>query len=266
MAVNKLCFHVLLLIIYHNNAQYQPLPIRTATLTTSTTSENGANVAILDSNVVSTNSNNWLIKIPSWMNNNGDQTGFDMSINLDSNWGFHASKESTIEFTINSDQSTGGSDKDLILSFSVGDSKYFSIFLTLDNMYGNAIYPGCGSGLASGDIKAIVDNIYDNRDRETKAFGGQGLDNSRLQPSSNNYWPTTFTIRNNPSSNRVYFKLDNQYIQAQTCEYSTAFPANQGLQIYIASDEINDATIYLKQFQIDYSFQLTYPPSIKPTT
>ena len=252
------------------NAQYQPLPIKTATLTTSQTSENGADITILDSSVATISNNEWNIKIPYFQYNSGvDQYGFDMLLNLDNSWGFHPTKESTLDITIYSDDNTGGSDQDLIISFSVDNSKYISIFFTLDNTYGNAIYPNCGSSLASGNINNIVS--VSSADRESKCFGNAEL--HRLQPQNSNYynyWPITISLRNRPGANRLYVSVTNPQISvqpnAQTCEYSRSFPTDKGLQMYMAADEYSDRSISLSQFKIDYSYQLTFDPTESPSS
>ena len=258
--------------IYHQycNAQYQPTPILAANLTTSNPSENGANVTILNSYVISITNDQWSLDIPSWMNNgnNDDQQGYHLLINLNESWGFHPTKESTISFTIHSDQSTGGSDKDIVVSFSVGNSQYFSIFFVLDNGYGNAIYPTCGGSLASGNINNIVSTSW--QDREDSAFGGSCCTGKRLQPEGSsyyNYYPITIEMRNNPETDRLYINVDNpQIIAGQTCEYNSAFTSNKGMQIFIGGDDVGDAAIYFKQFEVEYSFDLTYSPTFIPTS
>ena len=101
------------------------MPIQSATLTTSITSENGATVIIADTNSVTTDNNRWNIDSPV-------QDNWPMLVSLDTSWGFHSIQDSTITMTLSGSNPTGN-DEDLYIAFSVDDNQYFAIFFTVQD-------------------------------------------------------------------------------------------------------------------------------------
>ena len=225
--------------------------MNTATLTTSNTSQNGATVSRLNTNDVSIVNDAWDITVST-------QIGFHMLVNLSStSWGFHPTLTSHLTYSINSTTPETRPDKDLVISFSVDDSQYFTIILIIDNHLGNGRWPDSNDLLATGSVNSIVNQYQPYEwvyDRQSKASGGtltSPFDNDNYDDDVPNAWPISISIENRPSTNLVYVSLQPNagvpsYIQS--CLFTTSFQTEQGMQIYIGGDDNPDDLISITQF------------------
>ena len=246
-------------------SQFQPTPILSTTLTTSNTSNNGATLTISDTNSVTTDNNQWNIESPV-------QDNWPMLLNLNTSWGFHSNEESIITLTLSGNNPTG-TDEDIYIAFSVGDSQYFAIFFTLDNNLpgdaDNPIWPNCGDPLQSGSVYEQVVNeefTTNNRFGNVMLSGWEYL--SDTSGDMDNGMPITITLRNQPNLDRLIITVESgASANTQTCTFTSSFDTNQGMQIYFAGDgDAGETTVTFDQIDITYSFDLTYDPTMDPSS
>ncbi len=255
--------------------------IKSVNLTTINTNQNDASIVIgnafVDVNVDNINEA-WDIYVGI-----DSQKGYHLEIDLNNTWGFHATKESAISFTMHSSTTTKPDDLDVLVTFSVNNNQYITALFAIDGKISNRIYPAlCDTSssptvtLSTGDIKQCVDS--DNcgnggNTREDKATGVTG-DGNYVPILPNNYDPTnrrtewllTISLVNNPITDTLYTTISNPSWNGwtQSCGYGDSFATNSGLQIYIGLDDADEQVSFTK-FDIKYSYNTDNPTS-HPTT
>ena len=212
-------------------------------------------------------SNEWYINTTAAIGSDDWYSQFDIAFSLNSSWGFHPSKESTLSFTINGLSPTGGVDNsNLIVTFSENKSKWFSILLAIDHDRSNFLYPSCPEdipddliclpyGLESGDVYAQVASANGNR---SVLFGGNTFDTATLgifEPSGFAVeWPLTITMENDPEFDFMRVSLSaDATINQSSFRYSSSFEGGHGLDIYLSMNSPNDAPIIIGSVDFEYS-------------
>eukprot|EP01083_Nonionella_stella_P155770 503738_1 len=268
--------------------------IKSVTLTTSNPIIDGANISCIH-NDCNVNQNEWQL-------DSTNELGFHLKINLDTSWGFHPTKPSTISLTASGSTPLNGEkgapkDLDPLFVFSVNNAKYITFWSAFDEGWFNAIYPATGyeqvceafavstpiTVLGQGDIEQIValeqpypsvlppenDPDVDLSRRGSKATGGYRYGHmAPARDPPDNSWPTTFTVTNDPVHNQTRVQMMNSNSAwTQGCSYGESFPTNGGLQIYLAVDETGEH-IEFSQFEMTYEYATAMPtkdPSSSPT-
>ena len=104
-----------------------------ASLTVSNSNDSGASIHLLSHDTV-INGSDWIIT-----SNSTSHGPMDMLINLDNSWGFHPNNVSTLRIIMDGKTPISEYDRDLLASFSVNSSQYFSVHIRLDNRHNNSI-------------------------------------------------------------------------------------------------------------------------------
>lgn len=183
----------------------------------------------------------------------------DMLINLDSSWGFDTNHISTIEITMYGSTPISKVDADLIVSFSVDSSEYFSTTIKLDNGvtgFGGNTISACTINSATptaplllGNVNELVNDVNDNRLRLAKA---SAIVQPLLPKTAENEWPLKFTLTNDPINNFLFIKYEGT--PQQKCGFQ-AFQTGKGLQIYLAADNAGEVHTF-SQFDLKYYIDL----------
>eukprot|EP01084_Bolivina_argentea_P017644 32926_1 len=245
---------VILYYIYQLSIHSVHCTTNTAYLTTSSPSNNGASVSVLKD--TSTSGGKWNIKAT-------DQIGFHVKLTMNSLYAFHATEPSTFTIKIGSDTVTGGNDKDFIASFSQSSSRYVSFEMSIDDAYGNVMYPTCDTtssyhAFQSGNVKALCDATSGSR--EAKAVGGSGnYGYFGPRPASTAY-PLTWTFVNYPGSH-TEMTYSCPGTTATTCGFSPPFASDVPLEVFFATEDDGE------EFAITYiDISLTWEPTPNPTS
>eukprot|EP01084_Bolivina_argentea_P119397 211694_1 len=195
------------------------------------------------------------------------QYGYDISIEMFNEWGFHPSLSSTITFIIDGyTPNITKTDGEFLLLFGV-ENKYFSVVIRLEDSTAWKSYPDYKySKLAinnniftdlimsgSGDTRW---NRISNIDQWTN-IGHPHLYKIGLE------WPLEISITNNPNDNTLHYKcrLPNRTLYV---DFIDSFVANKGLNTYIMNDASDGKPFDIYSIQIIYEY-MTLMPSISPT-
>mmetsp|Transcript_43396 Transcript_43396/g.71686 ORF Transcript_43396/g.71686 Transcript_43396/m.71686 type:complete len:420 (+) Transcript_43396:19-1278(+) len=224
------------------------------TLTPATDSIDGATITVLHDTNVNASANEWEINCTS-------RQFFAMQISLDASWGFNASVPSNTTFLIHSATPTQTSaDLELILAFSVNNSRYWSTEINTKQANANTmdyhkVGPQCDtnvpplptSRLFSDDVKAKMDENIGLKDRDTVAMPRK----HEWQPiESVFYFPLQITIEHDPI-NAVMYIYHVQANYTQKCGFAETFEAEQGLQIYFHVENVGES-VSVQSFDIEY--------------
>eukprot|EP01084_Bolivina_argentea_P300241 517659_1 len=267
MCSNHASLLVFITTIYNCVSQYQPTPLKSATLSPLNNNTNGASVSVMNADV--STSNVWTITTST-------QIGWNLLLSLDNSWGFYPNAESSLQITINGESIHNEHDYlDLVLSYSVNNANFFSVYLSMDNNVNNRISPSCdinpdpsSTNVNSGNVNQIV-SLDTANDRWTKASLDEtwaGMRQGQKVQGYDNDWPLQFTLRNIPNIYGddlfVSFTTPTWNTWSQNCGFSS-FNTDSGLQMYIGSNNIDDEFI-ISSIAIEYGYQLTYPPTANP--
>eukprot|EP01084_Bolivina_argentea_P130028 229577_1 len=135
------------------------------------------------------NNNEWQMQIT---DSSIGAYGWGLEISLDNTWAFDGDVESILTMTIYGTSFVDKTISDLIIAFSVDDSKYFTAKFPMDNKSPNLIGPSCNSPILSfGNVKQNVETI-----KRTSLGSGS------WQPDENggNYWPLNIVLQYKPEN------------------------------------------------------------------
>ena len=229
--------------------------IKSATLTPSEPSSNGASIEILK-DVTQTNDE--------WLLSSSDSIGFQLQLTLNPTWSFASNQSSSIILEIDSNTpiSTQKSNK-LLLTFIQSNSSYLTNLISIDNLSDHQIYPPCNPDLsyslsfASNNILELISN-NSSKSRFNKSTNNESY--SSLLPSidsTNIAYPLIFSITNEPYSHTL-FAYTNPGVATRSCGYTPI--SDDPLEIYFALNEkgqqfnitsINITLIYANEIEKD---------------
>ena len=262
--------------IIGSNGQFQPNPIKSTTITpNSDSSGDGISVQLLNGYIID---NEWRL---SPTNN----IGFDMKLSFDNTWGFRnptlAHSNSIFNITFNNNPLFTNAD-DFIIALSVNDSKYIASIISLNNDHDNILYPSCrdnfGQPNALGNIQSIMakssdprlDKILNYENVTEEMYMKDQLDATRIM---DNEWPLQFEWRSLPDFgdflfHKYYGNSEDEY--RQTCyilrfQRDKIWPYDMEFDILLAVDYPGN-TVAITSIEVSYKFDLTYAPTMEPTT
>eukprot|EP01084_Bolivina_argentea_P073151 132755_1 len=192
-----------------------------------------------------------------WHMNPNHQTGTDMTINLDNEWTFHPSIESTINITIDGfTPNITLLDGEFLILFSVGDTQFFSLIIILQKLHIKQSWRSYPSD--HNESLATTNSVYnDIINKQSPIRYCRISNNDSWEHIGSNYykngliWPLNIQITNDPINNKVYYKC---YLNDKTLAitYNTSFNTNTPMAMYIMNDASDN-----KPFDI-YSIDVSY--------
>ena len=227
----------------------------------------------------------WYINTTAAQDTDDWDTYFDITCTLNNSWGFNRKDASTVSITINAaeEESTMNEISDLIVTFSEDDSKWFSIFLDLEDYQKNRIYPSCvdiidpdlepiclSSLIENGSISDINAESTGNRSKlfggYPYAFGGTFDKDCALS------MPITISMLNNPTANRMVVSVTDEecsssYTYNGPVDYSSInFVGDNGLDVYLSMNSPYDFPIIIESLKFVYNpTNTTLSPTKDPT-
>ena len=135
--------------------------------------------------------------------------------------------------------------------------------LIINSRKGIFIYPQCESHLASiptdTKIGALYNNVHGTKSLRQKL--SQTSDDTvstqwnRISKVMNgNTFPIHFTITNDPENSQSIFKFYNGKNIDTSCQYTSSFPANKPINLFISTDiSGNNEIIDITQFIINHN-------------
>eukprot|EP01084_Bolivina_argentea_P236121 397121_1 len=241
--------------------------------TTNSGTKNGATLTIENPNDVNVNTNYWDVIIT-------NQQGWQFRLDLDTTWGFHPLKLSTIIFTMHGIIPVSVTDQDWLITFSVKSTEYFSTFIPVEPRAQNYIVPNCSdtqietNSLLSGDVYTTVNNINSTDWNErvlgvgfpTRNVAGWNMKPNNWVANKSIEYPIIYQLQNDPINNvlKITFTTPTWESQnfRQICYYNS-FTANEGLNIFIAGDDPGE-TYAVSMFDIKYYYD-SDNPTVTPT-
>eukprot|EP01084_Bolivina_argentea_P111753 199334_1 len=198
------------------------------------------------------------------------QTGTDLEILLNNEWGFHSSVQSTINlsihgFTPNITKLHG----EFLILFAVNQIQYFSVAIMLNKHKPWKSYPSFQNATLATTNNIFTDIISHTSDRTNRVSNnnswthiGQNIYKNALQ------WPLNIQITNDPIQNLTHYAciLPNKTL---TATFTTAFDTNKKMNIYIMNSASDNTPFNIHSIDITYSYMSQKPsiiPSMYPTT
>eukprot|EP01084_Bolivina_argentea_P033106 61269_1 len=221
-------------------------------------SVSGATVSILkDVTIVN---NEWLLDTT-------DEIGFNLLLELDTNWAFSSTVNSVLNIHIYSDQPIPPQ-TDMIVAFSQQDSQYFATNIELDqnNNNGHDINPECLYYPSKQTyLNGNIQNIVSQNTGETifkKAITSGLRPMLPIENSPNVNYPLTFTLNNYPTQNYMNFEYNNVGdARNESCPFVKMI-SDIPLKIYFAGE--GDGA-FIKYFDIIHTYY-NLPIQQNPTT
>ena len=269
--------HVVVIIVVHlitlSHAQvagYQPTPIKHVILTPQNRDSQGATIddTISTQSEVTRSSTEWTIDSTS-------EDTWHLLVELDSSWGFHPTRESILEISIEGNYGAGF--EDIAVAFMVPNvNEYFATRYYMDN--GGAISrmsPVCDNtdpysqSLMNGNLATILSGSASTR-RDNLELTTCVINpcSSMLPSGQDNAMPLNLTLINNPIDDSLLFEYQGTGSSGilQQCGMNEAFTSSQGLQIYFAVVKTGgNQEMTVTSFNIKYSYDLTWDPTEDPT-
>eukprot|EP01083_Nonionella_stella_P216943 779213_1 len=235
----KLTCIMINLYISVNNTSAQSLFTKSINLTPNTLPTT-PDISINIGNNVNIKSNEWLIDVKS-------QSGSDIHITTNSEWGFHPTNPSTISLIINGTtlNETLENDGEIIFVYNV-NNKYFSDIISIDQR--RTAYKQCpnqNDPLIITDVNSMITSLYPHRyyrfckNPVTTNINDPVIDYwaqhlPKIKSIAN--WPMYISITNNPILKVIdYTWSDNSNIMNKiSSHYTSSFDTNNGLNIYMS--------------------------------
>ena len=217
---------------------------------------------IITANHVNTSNDIWHI-------NPSTQDGTDIQLQMNSEWGFHPSTQSTIHLTIDGfTPNITKTDGEFLILFGV-TNYYFSIVIRLEDKTAWKSYPNSNSTHSL----AYTNNIFMDLILTT-----QSIENRWNRISNNDQWtnighpnlykkalkwPLKLSVTNDPINDKVYYQcyLHDRILSAV---YNSAFPVDEGLSVYIMNDASDGKPFDIYGINVTYSY-MTDSPTISPS-
>eukprot|EP01083_Nonionella_stella_P041585 112711_1 len=267
------CKTVLLCIMFTLLAQFLFIPpmmqstlIKSVDLTASNTNVSGAQISVsYHDGSASIQNNRFAMDIKS-------QRGYSWLIHLDNTWGFHPDKQSTISFTMHSNDAYNSADQDLYVTYTTttdNNYQHISYSLPMDGKYENELNPMCdNAAIPTGDIVSCVEQSTCNgRTRRDEKMWYDDIaadaDKYWIRPKNANHpnsWPITIHLTNDPVNNQALTVISTTTwgTFTQSCQFGESMTADSGLNIYIGGDESGEHIEFTK-------FHLKYVYEVDPT-
>ena len=227
-----------------------------ATLQAAQTNDNYAQVTTQNVNQVSAQ-NGWTLTV-------SDNIGFHWWISFNDNrWKFRTDTISILTFTIFTNSQFNGDDRDMLVIFSQGDSKYVTNFIPFDANGVNGIYPSCdtssvpSAAFASGNIETLLNAWNNGQDRLYKSTAGNQYTDA-LPAINVNSSPLIFKIVNDPITgwSKYNFMTSTNSSWKQECGFAEMWSTNDFMEIFITGDDV-DETLNIEKFEIFMEYNQT---------
>ena len=150
----------------------------------------------------------------------------------------------------------------MLLVFSVDDSHYFAADFHLDVTRSKyKMYPDPNGALAVLNVSAMMHSLSPDRWQRYSRGDQWAVPLPWFRETAR--WPLHFVIANDPINDTVTYRWrDGVHSQnVINAEYTSSFPANKGMTVYISGDSPNEQFV-IKSINISHDVH----PSPSPTT
>eukprot|EP01084_Bolivina_argentea_P175964 304591_1 len=257
MQVQDMLFLLLTHIHYKQTDAFEKL----IQLNTTELGRSGINLTLVPNHVTIINN--------AWHINPVTQDDTDLKIDLNNEWGFHSSVESTIHLVIDgfTPNVTIQEGKVLIL-FAVDNRQYFSMFIPLENGQAWKSYPSFKNKplAVSNDVVSDIITLSDSM-RYHRISNSTYVKDNWVQIGSGIWyktaleWPLNIQITNDPINDETHYKcfLPNKILSVT---YTTSFVTNKGMDIYIMNDASDGKPFDIYSIDVSYTY-FTESPTLQ---